>query len=110
MRPLADDESRPNHGVLVKTSMLHDVFWIVGYIERHNALGEAGVSKSERRARQALLIGVNEYDFLGELSYAHRDAEVFSQALVDHCGFELFRGARNVVYSPRRPQSAGSLH
>jgi len=41
-----------------------------------------------RGTRRALLIGVNEYDFLGELSFAQRDAEIFSSALVDHCGFE----------------------
>jgi len=37
--------------------------------------------------KRALLIGINEYDFLGELSFARRDAEEFGEALKNRCGF-----------------------
>ena len=37
--------------------------------------------------RKALLIGINEYDFLGELKYARQDAEAISKALQQYCGF-----------------------
>lgn len=38
--------------------------------------------------RKALLIGINEYDFLGELKYAQQDAEAISKALQQYCGFD----------------------
>ena len=38
--------------------------------------------------RKALLIGINEYDFLGELKYAQQDAEAISVALQQYCGFD----------------------
>ena len=37
--------------------------------------------------KRALLIGINDYDFLGELSFARKDAEDFSSALKSRCGF-----------------------
>lgn len=37
--------------------------------------------------KRALLIGINEYDFLGELSFARKDAQGFAAALRHHCGF-----------------------
>ncbi len=39
------------------------------------------------KRRHALLVGVNQYDFLGELSFARQDAESFSSMLVSKCGF-----------------------
>ena len=38
--------------------------------------------------RKALLIGINEYDFLGELKYAQQDAVAISKALQQYCGFD----------------------
>ncbi len=37
--------------------------------------------------RRALLIGVNQYHLLGNLSYARQDAEAVAGALCQHCGF-----------------------
>lgn len=42
----------------------------------------------QQSKKHALLIGVNEYDFLGELSFAQRDAEEFSNTLLNECGFK----------------------
>ncbi len=38
--------------------------------------------------RKALLIGINDYDFLGELKYARQDAHAVSLALQQYCGFD----------------------
>ena len=37
--------------------------------------------------KQALLIGINDYHLLNELKYARQDAEAFSEALQEYCGF-----------------------
>ncbi len=38
--------------------------------------------------KRALLIGINEYHFLGELKYSRQDAEDIGRALQTHCGFQ----------------------
>lgn len=38
--------------------------------------------------KRALLVGVDAYEFLGNLEFARADAEAFADALVDFCGFD----------------------
>jgi hypothetical protein len=37
--------------------------------------------------KKALLIGINKYDFQGEVKYARQDAESFAEVLCHYCGF-----------------------
>ena len=39
--------------------------------------------------KHAILIGINDYLVLNNLSYARQDAEVFAQVLWSHCGFSI---------------------
>ena len=56
--------------------------------------------------KRALLVGVDAYEFLGELKFARADAEAFADALEDLCGFDRnaiqlltcgFRGAAKAL-------------